>query len=36
MSMFMIVLAVLAISAIASSIVDVARDGYRRVPTLQH
>lgn len=34
MFMFMITLAVLALAAIASSIVDVARDGYRRVPTL--
>jgi len=36
MFMLIITLAVLATAAIASSFVDVARDGYRRVPTLQH
>ncbi len=36
MFVFVITLAVLAIAAIASSFVDVARDGYRRTPTLLH
>jgi hypothetical protein len=33
MTLVLIVLTALAIPAIAASVIDVARDGYRRVPT---